>query len=134
MMSNISPEKYNIFDKPDLFEKKNCLQNTIILTGERKNPIYYSVRSCWKPKCLSKYVQNSIYDKALIWMNFKFTCTTCIWYIWFNLEMTFTSLPWDCPHVVKIYRELNPDIPIHSLSRFLYATAADSKYEADVQV
>ena len=39
-------------------------------------------------------------------------------------KMSFTSLPLEDPQAVKVCRESNPDRPIHSTYRYLYATVA----------
>ena len=39
-------------------------------------------------------------------------------------KTSLTSLPSEGPHAVRACRESNPDLPIHSPARYLYATAA----------
>ena len=39
-------------------------------------------------------------------------------------KTSFTSLPSECPHAVRVSGESNPDLPIQSPARYLYATAA----------
>ena len=39
-------------------------------------------------------------------------------------KTSFTSLPSECPHAVRVSGESNPDLPIQSPARYLCATAA----------
>ena len=41
------------------------------------------------------------------------------------LKASLISLPSEGQHAVRVCRESNPDLPIHSPDRYLYATVAD---------